>query len=73
MEKEKMYDLIREKLGEYVELTMPHDIFLNFSNQIRDGVPTQIVFKDELTGDMYAPEELVKMTYFYGIEDELMN
>ena len=66
-----MKGLIQENIGECVELTMPHDIFLDFSNQVKDGVLTQLVFRDALTGDIYAPEGLVKMTYFYGIEEAL--
>lgn len=64
MIKEKLIGLIGEKLGDFVELTMPHEIFTEFSMQVRDGVPTTVVFKDAQTGDLYTPEDLVCMTYF---------
>jgi hypothetical protein len=58
---------------DYVELSMPHDIFTEFSNLVRDGVPTLVVFKDALTGDIYTPEGAVTMTYSFGIKDELVS
>lgn len=64
MDKERMKQLVAEKLGEYAELTMPHELFVEFSNQIKDGAPTQVVFVDDLTGDIYAPDDLIRMTYF---------
>lgn len=70
MNKERITGIVRERLGEYAELTMPHELFVEFSNQVKDGVPTQIVFVDEWNGDMYAPDDLVRMTYF-SVDEQL--
>lgn len=74
MDKERMRSLVAEKLGDYAELGMPHELFVEFSNHIKDGVPTQVVFVDDLTGDIYAPDDLIRMTYFTAEEqDTLLN
>ena len=68
---QEMYDEIRRKLGDYVKLTMPHEIFVEFSNQVRDGVSTTLVFEDAETGDMYCPEDNVTMTYISAEDGEI--
>lgn len=70
-EKREIYEKICEELGGYVHLMMPHNVFVDFSNQVRDGVPTLVVFEDAETGDMYCPEDNVTMTYISAEDGDI--
>jgi hypothetical protein len=58
---------IRRLAGtKHLGLIMPHDMFVEFTNQFKDGECVDLFFVDEETRDLYTPVDKVKMMYFYN-------
>jgi hypothetical protein len=44
-------------------------MFVDFTNQFKDGEKVDLFFVDEETRDLYTPVDKVKMMYFYNTLD----
>jgi hypothetical protein len=56
----------------HLGLIMPHDMFMEFTNQFKDGEKVDLFFVDEETRDLYTPVDKVKMMYFYNTLDNVI-